>query len=140
MAPFALSQSEYQAIGSTRCRMRQLWSPTETEARRVGIPAPQHEALLVIAGRASPAHISLRELTECLALRPHTVEQLVSRLAEANLVSRDTRHNGRSQVLLALTPTANAHLERLAAEHRRELDGLSIVLSELLTLVSNRAN
>lgn len=133
-----LAAADYEVLGTMRCRIRRFWNPSELEARKLGIPPQQHQALLVIAGHSGPDDITISELTQCLALKIHTVVELVSRLVQANLVSRRPSPADARRVLIRLTDDAREYLEGLAPHHRRELESLEPLLRDLLHDITQR--
>jgi DNA-binding MarR family transcriptional regulator len=105
---------------------------SEEAAEAAGLTAQQHQALLAIKGFAASGPITTGTLAERLGIRHHSAVGLVDRLAAKALVKRRSGTADRRQVLLALTPKAEALLARLSAAHRDELERLAPLLQALL--------
>jgi DNA-binding MarR family transcriptional regulator len=72
------------------------------------------------------------DVAERLGIRHHSAVGLIDRLLSKSLVKRRTGSEDRRQVLLTLTPKAEALLARLSAAHRDELRRLAPLLQTLL--------
>lgn len=79
-------------------------------------------------------HICLRHLRNDLVLRirHHSAVELVDRLADAGLITREPDAEDRRRVRLKLTEIAEARLAKLSASHLTEFSRLRPVLLELL--------
>lgn len=127
-----LEPDQYQRIGAFRCSLRQFWSRADVEARKLGIPPQQHHVLLMVAGHREPEGITIGQLTDCLALKTHTVVELVARLDEAGLLQRRNSPIDRRRILISLTDDARDKLGRLSEAHAQELRDMGPFLRERL--------
>jgi len=129
---FKLSKSDYERLAQFRYLVRSFLAFSETAARRAGLTARQHQALLAIKGYPERQRVSVGELAERLGLRHHSVVGLLDRLASHGLIRRRTSTGDRRQVLIELTPKAETMLEHLSRAHRAELKRLALLLQPLL--------
>ena len=72
-------------------------------------------------------------IAERLRIRHHSAVELVNRLAEAGLVTRDQDKSDHRRVLLQLTPLADDRLADLSAAHLDELSRIEPMLRRLLS-------
>jgi len=129
---FKLSKSDYERLAQFRYLVRSFLAFSDTAARRAGLTARQHQALLAIKGYPERQRVSVGELAERLGLRHHSVVGLLDRLASHGLIRRQTSTGDRRQVLIELTPKAETMLEHLSRAHRAELKRLAPLLQPLL--------
>jgi DNA-binding MarR family transcriptional regulator len=126
-----LSLAEYEALADFRYALRRFVAFSEAEALTAGLTPQQHQALLAI--RAAPADsASVGYVAERLVLRPHSATGLVNRLAALGLVERSVAEHDRRFALLGLTDKACDILEELTEAHRKEVNRLRPILSDLL--------
>ncbi len=128
----ALDPADYQRLAEFRYLLRQFLVFSEQAAEAAGLTAQQHQALLALKGHRGPAPLGIGALAKRLAIRPHSAVGLIDRLAAKDLVRRSSPASDRRQVLIELTPHAEALLHRLTSAHRRELARIAPLLSELL--------
>lgn len=125
----ALSREQYVAIAAFRHQLRRFLAFSEAAAAAAGLPAQQHQALLAIVGHAGPEPPTVGALAEHLMVAPHTAAELVSRMAEAGLVTKTPSKADRRKLELVPTPKAASLLARLTQAHFRELETLETVLA-----------
>jgi DNA-binding MarR family transcriptional regulator len=131
--PKRLADADYRRLAEFRYLLRQFLAFSETAAERTGLTAQQHQALLAIKGFSDDGDaIAIGTLAERLAIRHHSAVGLVDRLVTASLVRRHRNEGDRRQVLIALTPKAEAMLARLTMVHRDELKRLAPTLRRIL--------
>jgi DNA-binding MarR family transcriptional regulator len=130
-----ISQHDYRALADLRFLIRQFLATSERMAQGRGLTPQQHQLLLAIEGRPPEAQPTIGYLADRLLIRHHSAVGLVDRLAEQGLVVRETSIDDRRQVLVRLTPRAEALLRDLAASHREELRSLAPRLVEALGTV-----
>ncbi len=128
----ALAEADYQRLAEFRYLLRSFLIFSEAAAEAAGLTAQQHQALLAIKGFAGTTPITTGTLAERLGIRAHSAVGLIDRLAAKSLVRRRSGAADRRQVLIALTPKAEALLEKLSAAHRDELERLAPLLQTLL--------
>jgi DNA-binding MarR family transcriptional regulator len=126
-----MNDDDYGALAGFRYTLREFMRYSEAAAEKAGITPRQHQALLAI--RAGPeGALYVGELAERLLLKPHSASELVQRMAEQQLVRRETGAEDKRQVLLRLSDRGETMLERLSQSHRAELRRLRPMLQELL--------
>jgi DNA-binding MarR family transcriptional regulator len=130
-----LTHADYQALAQLRYLLRRFAAFSEAAARRAGLTAQQHQALLAVRGFPGRARASVGELAERLQLRHHSAVGLVDRLAVRGLLRRHYDRADRRRVLLTVTPRGQAHLARLSRAHRAELARLAPLLQSVLKRV-----
>lgn len=130
--PSELSKEQYAAIAAFRYELRRFLAFSETAAATVNLPSQQHQALLIIAGYAGQHRPTVGIVAEQLMVAPHTAAELVSRMAEAALLTKSPSVHDRRRVELALTPKAKNLLHRLTAAHLEELKTLEPALTRAL--------
>jgi DNA-binding MarR family transcriptional regulator len=130
-----LTDADLQALAEFRYRIRRFLRFSEEAAREAGLEPQQHQLLLAAAGTTNgPATVG--ELAERLQLRPHSVDELITR-AEANgLVSRHRSDDDRRFVLVEPTAKGRRMLDRLSGAHREELRQAAAGLIEALSQVA----
>jgi DNA-binding MarR family transcriptional regulator len=127
-----LPEADYERLAEFRYLLRQFLIFSEDAAEEAGLTAQQHQALLAIKGFGGTRPMTTGDLATRLGIRHHSAVGLVDRLLSKSLVRRKTGSEDRRQVLLSLTPKAEALLARLSAAHRDELRRLAPLLHTLL--------
>jgi DNA-binding MarR family transcriptional regulator len=127
-----LSKADYERLAEFRSLVRRFLAFSEAAAHRAGLTPRQHQALLAIKGYPDTQRVSVGELAERLGLRHHSVVGLLDRLASRGLIKRRASRTDRRQVLIELSPKAEAALEALSRVHRGELKRLAPLLRPLL--------
>ena len=127
-----LAEADYRRLAEFRYVLRRFLIFSEAAAEAAGLTAQQHQALLAIKGFAGAVPIATGSLAERLGIRHHSAVGLIDRLAAKALVKRQSGAADRRQVLIALTPRAEALLAELSAAHRDELERLAPLLQALL--------
>ncbi len=133
----SIKQSEYEALASFRHSLRQFLRFSEEAAQSVGLTPHQHQALLAIRGFPGRQRITIGELAERLQIKHNSAVELVNRLAEENLVIRESSEKDHRQVYVTLTERGSDLLEQLAATHKQELKRVGPQLNQLLAILSN---
>jgi DNA-binding MarR family transcriptional regulator len=130
--PKELVKADYRTLSEFRYLLRQFLSFSEDEARRVGLTAQRHQALLAIHGAPSAQGITIGALAERLNIRQNSAVGLVNRLAAEGLIRRYNDAADRRRVHLALKPKGLVRLAGLSRAHRDELRRLAPTLKRLL--------
>lgn len=127
-----LTAADYERLAEFRYALRRFLVFSEEAAKRSGLTAQQHQALLAIKG-GGRIPMTTGELAKRLLIRHHSAVGLIDRLVSKALVKRFPGSEDRRQVLLTLTPKAAALLAKLSQAHRRELKRLAPLFESLLT-------
>ncbi len=127
-----LGKADYERLAEIRYLLRRFAAFSEAAARQAGLTAQHHQALLAIKGYPGKDRVTVGELAARLGVRHHSVVGLLDRLASRGLVRRRTSLADRRQVLIELTPRAEALLAALSLAHRDELRRLAPLLGPLL--------
>ena len=128
--PSKLTDRDYEALADFRAALRGFQAFSEDRAAEVGLKPQQHQALLAI--RAAAGKATIGQLAERLALKPHTVSELVDRLEARSLIERQTSEDDRRKVHLIVAAKAELLLEAPSATHREEIRRIKPLLLELL--------
>jgi DNA-binding MarR family transcriptional regulator len=116
----AIDPKIYVGLAGFRYALRQFSAFSEAVTSAEGVTPQQYQALLVIR-TYPPDGIVIRELADQMLLKHHGAVQLIDRLAHAGLIERNPSPTDGRSVLVTITEKGEAVLERLAAEHFREL-------------------
>jgi DNA-binding MarR family transcriptional regulator len=125
----------YRALAEFRYQLRCFLRFSEEAARAAGLEPQQHQALLALKGLPSGMRPTEQALATRLQLRHHSVVELVDRLERQKLVQRRRSTSDARAVELLPTQKAERLLDKLAAQHRAELEVRGIELIEALSLV-----
>ena len=127
-----LTRAQYMALAAFRFELRRFMAFSETAAHGAGLPAQQHQALLVIAGFDGDDAPSVGTLSERLLIAPHTATELAARMVEAGLIDKTPSRQDRRKTRLVLTPKAESLLAALSTAHLKELKSLEPALTAAL--------
>jgi DNA-binding MarR family transcriptional regulator len=134
-----VTQAEYELLAELRYSLRRFSTFSENAAKAIGLTPTQHQALLVIKGFPSGAHVSVGDLAERLFIRHHSAVGLVDRLIALGHVRRTTDAGDRRRVNLSLTRRGEAVLAQLSAAHRDELMHIGRDIEALLARLRHGA-
>ncbi|RUW17041.1 MarR family transcriptional regulator [Mesorhizobium sp. M4B.F.Ca.ET.215.01.1.1] len=129
----AISQADYQRLSEFRYLIRRFLEFSQIQANEAGLTPRQHQALLAIKGFPGAGPVTVGDLAERLRIRHHSAVELVDRLCEAGLVTRDQDKDDHRRVLLRLTERADDCLAELSAAHLDELGRIEPMLMRLLS-------
>ena len=129
----AISTSDYQTLSQFRYLIRCFLEFSQNKARGAGLAPRQHQALLAIKGFPKGPDVTIGDLAERLRIRHHSAVELVDRLVESGLVSREQDSGDHRRVLLRLTDRAEDHLADLSAAHLDELSRIEPLLKQVLS-------
>lgn len=115
------AQSKLKSLAEFRFQMRKFLNFSESASERCGIPAQQYQLMQVIAAVPEGQQASITYLAERMILRHNSTVELVDRAERAGLVRRESDPKDMRRSLVQLTPQGHEILERLVAEHLREL-------------------
>jgi DNA-binding MarR family transcriptional regulator len=112
---------DYAALAEFRYEIRRFLNFSERAARKAGIEAQQHQALLAIKGFFNGGNATVGALAEKMQIQHHSAVELSNRLEANRLISRSRDGADRRQVHLRLTLRGEKLLGNLSAAHRQEL-------------------
>ena len=125
-----LSLTSYRQLAELRFCIRQYLQFSEQVARSAGIEPQQHQLMLTIKGLPESSIPTVSALANRLCLRHHSTVELINRLVERGAALRKPSELDRRQVLVELTPLGEELLEKLTAEHQKELEVYAPTLLE----------
>jgi DNA-binding MarR family transcriptional regulator len=131
--PKGLSRDEYAAIAAFRFELRRFLAFSEQAAASHGLPAQQHQGLLAIAGHKETQPPTSGSIAQQLLIAQPTAAELVSRMVEAGLVSKQPSASDRRRTELTLTAKAEHLLHALTEAHVAELEVLEPALTRALS-------
>jgi DNA-binding MarR family transcriptional regulator len=114
-----LGDAEFGRLLELRDGLRRFQRWSNEQAGDVGLTPTQHQLLLAIRGHGSPP--SIREVSDHLLLRHHSVVELVDRAVGAGLVDRTGDDDDQRIVRLRLTRLGAEKVEALTHTHLEEL-------------------
>jgi len=120
-SPTELLLDDFRALAEWRHQIRKFLSFSEEAARSVGLEPQQHQLLLAVKGLPEGYPPTITGIAERMAIRHHTVVELVDRLAARGIVKREPSPVDRRSVLVTLTPRAERLIRCLSDEHRNQL-------------------
>lgn len=132
-----LSKSQYENLAAFRYALRQFLRFSEDAAKRAGVTAQQHQALLAIKGFPGRDTVTVGELAERLQLRHHSTVELLDRLMDLKLVGREQSAADRRHVQIQLTARGAQILDKLSAAHEEQLRRIGPELRVLLERVGS---
>ena len=116
-----ITTTEFRALAELRYRIRQFLKEGDTTARKEGLEPQQYLLLLAIRGLPPDVPGKIRTLADRLALKHHSVVELVDRLEQHGYVKRTRSREDKRQVLVSLLPKGQKVLERVVQERIGEL-------------------
>ena len=130
-----LSLDQYRDLAEFRRQIRQFLHFSEATAKEHRVEPQQHQLLLLIHGLPECVRPTIRELASRLFIQHHSAVELVNRLENAGMISRQPGVPDRREVFVRLTPAGRAILRKLARTHRDELERTGPELARALDSV-----
>lgn len=122
------SLADCRALAEFRYQIRRFLSFSERAARAAGVEPQQHQLLLAVKGLPGDREPTIGVLAERLCVTHHTTVGLVDRLEAAGLVERHRGARDRRQVNVCITPSGEALLSGLSAQHKEQLQTVGPIL------------
>lgn len=116
-----ISPAEYRALAELRYRIRHFLREGDAKARTVGLEPQQYLMLLAIRGLPLGSDATIQTLAERLALKHHSVVELIDRLETHGYVRRTRSRDDRRRVFVSLLPRGERLLELVARNRISEL-------------------
>jgi len=110
-----------RSMAEFRYQLRKFLNFSETASERVGVGVQQYQLMQVIAAMPEGQEASISYLAERMVLRHNSTVELVDRAERAGLVKREADAKDMRRSLVTMTAEGDAILQRLIAEHLREL-------------------
>jgi DNA-binding MarR family transcriptional regulator len=135
-----ITTAEYQALAEMRYRIRKFVGEGDAVARAAGLEPQQYLLLLAIRGLPDDAEGTIRTLAERLALKHHSVVELVDRLESHGYVRRSRSRDDRRRVLVVLLPRGEKLLEQVARDRIGELRATGAALANAISALLENGN
>ena len=116
-----ITNEEYRALAELRYRIRHFLREGDVVAQAAGLEPQQYLLLLMIRGLRDGQEATIRALAERLALKHHSVVELIDRLETHGYVRRSRGRDDRRRVLVSLLPRGERVLEEVAQRRIDEL-------------------
>src|SRR5713101_8650175 len=116
-----ITTAEYRALAELRYRIRKFVGEGDAMARAAGLEPQQYLLLLALRGLPEGEEATVRTLAERLALKHHSVVELIDRLEMHGYVRRTRGRDDRRRVLVSLLPRGERILEQVARHRIGEL-------------------
>ena len=116
-----ITTDEYRALAELRYRIRHFLHEGDAVAQAAGLEPQQYLLLLTIRGLPPGEEATIRTLAERLALKHHSVVELIDRLETHGYVRRSRGRDDRRRVLVSLLPRGERLLEQVARHRIGEL-------------------
>jgi DNA-binding MarR family transcriptional regulator len=116
-----ITTDEYRALAELRYLIRHFVSEGDAVARAAGLEPQQYLFLLTVRGLPEVEEATIRTLAERLALKHHSVVELIDRLETHGYVRRTRGREDRRRVLVSLLPRGERMLEQVARHRISEL-------------------
>jgi DNA-binding MarR family transcriptional regulator len=118
----SLQAEDYDALACFRYAVRKFLSFSKRVlAEEAELTPEQYEALLALKAFSVSTGLTIRDLSERLQVKHHTVVGLLNKLADLGLIRREPGVVDRRQVFVRLTPEGERLLAQVAAIHREEI-------------------
>ena len=127
-----LPGSEYQAAAALRAGLRQFSQASEQVLHKHGLTPERYELLLAIkAAENGEDGTTISELTATLGVAQSSVTQLVRRVEDAGLLSREVSRTDARVRYLRLTKRGERQLAKAVSDLQEERAHLAAILNQL---------
>jgi DNA-binding MarR family transcriptional regulator len=116
-----VTSAEYQALAELRYLIRKFVGEGDAVARAAGLEPQQYLLLLAIRGLTDGEDATIQVLADRLALKHHSMVELIDRLEVHGYVRRSRSRDDRRRVLVSLLPRGEKLLEQVARHRISEL-------------------
>jgi DNA-binding MarR family transcriptional regulator len=116
-----ITESEYQALGELRYRIRKFLQEGDVTAKQAGLEPQQYLLLLAIRGLPPGQEATISALADRLSLKHHSTVELIDRMEARGYVRRIRGREDRRQVLVSLLPRGEKLLEKVVEQRIIEL-------------------
>ena len=136
---FNLATRDYARLAAFRYALRKFLRFSEEAAAEVGITGQHYQAMLILRACPDGERVTIADLARQLLIKHNSAVELVDRLADLDLMARETSPSDRRKVELRLTPRGRNVLAKLAAMHRSELRRVGPELERFFSSLSKEA-
>src|SRR3981189_43692 len=119
--PGEITTAEYRALAELRYRIRKFVGEGDAVARAAGLEPQQYLLLLALRGLPEGVEATIRTVADRLALKHHSMVELIDRLEVHGYVRRSRSRDDRRRVLVSLLPRGEKLLEQVARHRISEL-------------------
>jgi DNA-binding MarR family transcriptional regulator len=117
-----LTPENYEALAELRYLGRKfLRFSKDLLGERAGLNSEQYEALLAIKAFATENGLTISQLSERLQVKHHSAINIVDRLVDRKLITRELDKKDRRQRHLKLTDKGEKLIQEMAGFHFKEL-------------------
>src|SRR5216683_3943938 len=136
-----ITSAEYQALAELRYLIRKFVGEGDAAARAEGLEPQQYLLLLAIRGLPEGEEATIQALADRLALKHHSMVELIDRLELHGYVRRSRGRDDRRRVRVALLPKGEKLLDQVARHRISELrsSGAALVKAISALLESGRS-
>ena len=136
---FHLATGDYARLAGFRYSLRKFLRFSEDAAGAVGLTGQHYQAMLVVRACPEDRWLTIADLAQQLLIKHNSAVELVDRLVELDLLSRQPSRQDRRKVELSLTERGRNVLAKLAALHRAELQRIGPQLERFFVSLSAEA-
>jgi DNA-binding MarR family transcriptional regulator len=133
---YQLRTRDYAQLAAFRHALRRFLRFSEAAAADAGITGQHYQAMLVVRGWPDDERVTINDLAQQLLIRHNSAVELVDRLVEEDLLTREASPSDRRKVELHLTGRGRQVMAQLAAVHRRELRRIGPILKQFFAQLS----
>jgi DNA-binding MarR family transcriptional regulator len=113
---------DYEALAELRYLGRKFLRFSKDLLRaKAGLNPEQYEALLAMKASSLPKGLTISQLSERLQVKHQSAVNIVDRLTERKLITRENSESDRRQRHLKLTAQGERLIEELGSVHHKEL-------------------
>lgn len=119
-----LTKNQFEALSEFRYQLKRFLHFSEAAAKEQGLTPLQYLLLLHIQGYPGRNWATVGELAERLQMNHNATVALLTRCEELDLVERRKNEHDRRKVEIHLTDKGGSYLQKLAQQHKTELQSL----------------
>jgi DNA-binding MarR family transcriptional regulator len=128
-----LDDREYARLLAFRTELRSFLRWSEEIAQEHDLTPSLHQLMLVVRGHQGCRGPTIREASEALQRRHHTIVELAQRAEQAGLLRRERDRADRRLIVLRLTDHGEASLETVTRQHLRRIERLAQTLADVVS-------
>lgn len=132
LTKLSVTLSDYRALAEFRYQITRYLGLSDDAARSAGLLPGQYRLLVILKGLPEGMEPTIGNVAARLGLRHHSTVELVDRLEERGLVSRERSERHRSFVFLRITPKGETIIRKLVLSRKKELQKAGPILVKAL--------